>query len=65
LGPVDLRFRTKGQPTIDVLTDAYADGLSFDFACGDEVYGSCTELREFLQDARSSAWGCGYERLDR
>ena len=31
-------------------TDAYADGLSFDFACGDEVYGSCTELREFLED---------------
>jgi hypothetical protein len=32
-----------------VLADAYADGLSFDFACGDEVYGSCTELREFLE----------------
>jgi hypothetical protein len=28
----------------------HADGLSFDFACGDEVYGSCTELREFLDD---------------
>ena len=27
-----------------------ADGLTFDFACGDEVYGSCTELRGFLQD---------------
>jgi hypothetical protein len=50
LGPEDLRFRTKGHPTIDVLTGAYADGLSFDFACGDEVYGSCTELREFLED---------------
>ncbi len=22
----------------------------FDFACGDEVYGSCTELRGFLED---------------
>ena len=48
--PLDLRFRTKGQLGTDVLTDAYADGLSFDFVCGDEVYGSCTELRDFLED---------------
>jgi SRSO17 transposase len=48
--PLDLRFRTKGQLAADVLADAYGDGLSFDFACGDEVYGSCTELREFLED---------------
>jgi SRSO17 transposase len=48
--PLDLRFRTKGQLAIDILDDAYADGLAFDFACGDEVYGSCTELREFLED---------------
>jgi SRSO17 transposase len=48
--PPDLRFRTKGQLGIDVLDDAYADGLAFDFVCGDEVYGSCTELREFLED---------------
>ena len=27
----------------------YADGLRFDFACGDEVYGSCTQLREFFE----------------
>ena len=47
--PPDLRFRTKGQLAIDVLTDAYADGLAFDFICGNEVYGSCTELREFLE----------------
>ena len=47
--PPDLRFRTKGQLAIDVLADAYADGLSFDFACGDEVYGSCTGLREYLE----------------
>jgi SRSO17 transposase len=47
--PLDLRFRTKGQLAIDVLADAYADGLAFDFACGDEVYGSCTELREYLE----------------
>jgi SRSO17 transposase len=48
--PLNLRFRTKGQLAIDVLAGAYADGLAFDFACGDEVYGSCTELREFLED---------------
>jgi SRSO17 transposase len=48
--PLDLRFRTKGQLGIDVLGDAYADGLAFDFVCGDEVYGSCTELRGFLED---------------
>jgi SRSO17 transposase len=48
--PLDLRFRTKGQLAIDVLAGAYDDGLSFDFACGDEVYGSCTELRQFLED---------------
>jgi SRSO17 transposase len=47
--PLDLVFRTKGQLAIDVLQDAYADGISFDFLCGDEVYGSCTELREFLE----------------
>jgi SRSO17 transposase len=49
--PLNLRFRTKGQLAIDVLQDACADDLSFDFACGDEVYGSCTELREFLEDS--------------
>jgi SRSO17 transposase len=48
--PPGLRFRSKGQLGIDVLDDAYADGLSFDFVCGDEVYGSCTELREFLEE---------------
>ena len=46
---LDLRFRTKGQLAIDVLADAYGDGLSFDFVCGDEVYGACTALREFLE----------------
>ena len=47
--PPDLLFRTKGQLAIDVLDDAYGDGLSFDFICGDEVYGNCTDLREFLE----------------
>jgi SRSO17 transposase len=53
--PLDLRFRTKGQLAIDILADAYGDGLSFEFVCGDEVYGSCTELREFLE-ARGQAY---------
>jgi SRSO17 transposase len=47
--PLDLRFRTKGELAIDILTAAYLDGLEFDFVCGDEVYGSCTGLREFLE----------------
>jgi SRSO17 transposase len=48
--PLDLRFRTKGELAIDILADAYGDGLSFDFVCGDEVYGACTALREFLEE---------------
>ena len=47
--PPDLEFRTKGQLAIDIFTSAYADGLRFDFACGDEVYGNCTQLREFFE----------------
>jgi len=47
--PLDLRFRTKGELAIDILTASYLDGLEFDFVCGDEVYGSCTGLREFLE----------------
>ena len=47
--PLDLGFRTKGQLAIDVCADAYADGIRFDFACGDEVYGNCTQLREFFE----------------
>jgi SRSO17 transposase len=48
--PVDLGFRTKGQLAIDICADCRADGLSFDFACGDEVYGNCTQLRESLEE---------------
>jgi SRSO17 transposase len=53
--PPDLQFRTKGQLAIGILAGAYADGLALDFVCGDEVYGSCTELREFLE-ARGQAY---------
>ncbi|HEY1002733.1 MAG TPA: IS701 family transposase, partial [Streptosporangiaceae bacterium] len=48
--PPGLAFRTKGQLAIDILTEVFADGVRLDFVCGDEVYGSCTELREFLED---------------
>ena len=48
--PPDLAFRTKGQLAIDLLSEILADGIKLDFACGDEVYGSCTQLREFLED---------------
>ena len=53
--PLGLLFRTKGELAIDILTASYLDGLSFDFICGDEVYGSCTALREFLE-ARGQAY---------
>jgi SRSO17 transposase len=53
--PLDLGFRTKGQLGIGIAADALADGIQFDFFCGDEVYGSCTELREFFE-----ARGQGY-----
>ena len=48
--PSGLEFATKGQLAIDICTDAYADGLVFDFACGDEVYGNCTALRQFFEE---------------
>ena len=48
--PPDLVFRTKGQLAIDLIGEVLADGIRLDFACGDEVYGSCTRLREFLED---------------
>ncbi len=53
--PLDLEFRTKGQLAMDICADCRADGLEFDFICGDEVYGSCTRLREFLE-AESQAY---------
>jgi len=49
--PEGLVFRTKGQLAIDICADAFTDGVRFDFVCGDEVYGNCTELREFCEDA--------------
>jgi DDE superfamily endonuclease len=54
--PPDLVFRTKGQLAIDLLTEVLADGIRLDFACGDEVYGSCIQFREFCE-ARGSLPG--------
>jgi SRSO17 transposase len=48
--PAELVFRTKGQLAIDILSDAYTEGVVLDFVCGDEVYGNCTQLRRFLED---------------
>src|SRR5215472_3164703 len=48
--PEGLVFRTKGQLAIDICADAFTDGVRFDFVCGDEVCGNCTELREFCED---------------
>ena len=48
--PGDLEFRTKGQLAIGILTEALADGARLDFLCGDEVYGSSSELREFCEE---------------
>jgi SRSO17 transposase len=47
--PPGLVFRTKGQLAAGLCADAYADGVRFDFICGDEVYGSSPDLREFLE----------------
>jgi SRSO17 transposase len=48
--PPDLVFRTKGQLAVDIMTDARADGVELDFVCGDEVYGNCTGLRDYLEE---------------
>jgi SRSO17 transposase len=52
--PADLRFRTKGQLAIDLCGEAYADGVVFDVVCGDEVYGGCTQLREFFEQQQQA-----------
>jgi SRSO17 transposase len=52
--PADLVPATKGQLAITIVADAFADGMELDFVCGDEVYGSCTELRVFLEDRQQA-----------
>ena len=48
--PEDLGFATKGELAVQILTDAYADGMRLDFVCGDEVYGACPTLRSYLEE---------------
>ncbi len=48
--PLGLVFRTKGQLAMGIITETLTGGVRLDFACGDEVYGACTELRGFLED---------------
>jgi SRSO17 transposase len=48
--PPDLEFATKGQLAKAIVAGALADGVHLDFVCGDEVYGSCTQLRDYLED---------------
>ena len=48
--PAGLAFATKGELAVQILADAYADGLVTDFVCGDEVYGSCPVLRCYLEE---------------
>jgi SRSO17 transposase len=50
--PLDLRFKTKGELAIGIFDDTVEDGLVPDFVCGDEVYGSCTKLREHLEQEK-------------
>ena len=61
--PEDLVFRTKGQLAIDILAEAFADGVRLDFVCGDEVYGACTELREYLRGPRPGLRAAGPVQL--
>jgi SRSO17 transposase len=48
--PGELAFATKGELAVQILTDACADGMTTDFVCGDEVYGSCPALRCYLEE---------------
>jgi SRSO17 transposase len=50
--PADLVFAAKGELAVQIFRDAYADGMNIDFACGDEVYGSCPALRCYLEEHR-------------
>jgi hypothetical protein len=40
----------KGQFASDLLGEVLADGVRFDLDCDDEVSGSCTQLRQFLEE---------------
>ncbi|MGH3276696.1 MAG: hypothetical protein ACRDNZ_20505 [Streptosporangiaceae bacterium] len=48
--PPDLVFAAQGTLTVSISADALADGIRFDFMCGDEVDGSRTGLREYFEE---------------
>jgi hypothetical protein len=48
--PLTLEFATKGQLAKAIVADTLADGVHVDFVSGDEVYGSCTQLRDYLEE---------------
>jgi len=52
--PPDLEFRTKGQLVTDICASCYTDAIGFDFICPDEVYGNCTQLREYFEEHRQA-----------
>jgi hypothetical protein len=56
--PEDLVFRTKGQLAFHLLTEVLPGGVGLDFVCGDEVYGSCTQLRA-LVETRGQGYAAG------
>jgi len=62
--PAGLAFATKGELAVQILRDAYADGMDIDFACGDEVYGSCPALRSYLENT-ARGMCCGSRRHSR
>ena len=39
----------RGHPKLRLRASCHADQTGFDFICGDEVYGGCTQLREFFE----------------
>ena len=51
--PLDLAFRTKGQLATGICKDAAGDGVTFDFACADEVYGSCRTTGQMIRQGPS------------
>lgn len=47
--PKGLGFATKGQLATRILARARVGGASFDFVCGDEVYGNSPDLRSYCE----------------
>jgi len=39
----------RGHPKLRLCASCHADQTGFDFICGNEVYGGCTQLREFFE----------------